>query len=213
MDIVPTQVARRDSGDGRSSPVDVSHLIAHARTGSAMALGQLLEGCHKYLLFSAQKTLDSDLRPKGGASDLVQDTFVEAQKDFCQFRGTTEQELLAWLVGILNHRLANQARSYRHTLKRNVRREVGLEMVAAGGIASGPSATEKPSFFTTANVVRLQEALSRLPEAMQEVLILRTWERQSFVEIATKMQGTPDSVRKLWGRAVQRLRLEFTKLS
>jgi hypothetical protein len=51
-----------------------SHLIRQARGGSAEALGRLLERSRAYLLLIANKGLDADLRSKGGASDLVQQT-------------------------------------------------------------------------------------------------------------------------------------------
>jgi DNA-directed RNA polymerase specialized sigma24 family protein len=56
---------------------------------------------------------------------------------------------------------------------------------------------------------RIREALDRLPKPMRDVLIWRTWERLTFVEIAARLEGTPDSVRKLWGRAVCRLQAEL----
>ena len=50
-----------------------------------------------YLLRIAEQELDPDLRAKGGASDLVQLTFLEAQRDFARFHGDTAAELRAWL--------------------------------------------------------------------------------------------------------------------
>jgi hypothetical protein len=40
-----------------------------------------------YLGGIAARELGPDLRAKGGASDLVQQTFLEAQRDFAAFRG------------------------------------------------------------------------------------------------------------------------------
>ena len=81
-----------------------------------------------YLLLVANDSLDSDLRPKVGTSDLVQDTFLEAHQDFSHFHGTGERELLAWLTKILTNRLCNNVRHYRGTLKRDIEREESLEM-------------------------------------------------------------------------------------
>jgi hypothetical protein len=64
-----------------------SQLMQAARAGSAEALGRLLEGCRAYLLLAANRQLDADLQAKGGPSDLVQETFLEAQKDFPPFQG------------------------------------------------------------------------------------------------------------------------------
>ena len=53
-------------------------LLVAARRGSREALGNALEACRRYLLAIASRELDPDLRGKGGASDLVQETFLEA---------------------------------------------------------------------------------------------------------------------------------------
>ena len=58
--------------------------LAEARAGSQEALGKLLESFRAYLLLIAQCELDAELRAKGGASDLVQQTFLEGQRDFAQ---------------------------------------------------------------------------------------------------------------------------------
>src|SRR5689334_5788737 len=86
-----------------------------ARNGLQEALGPLLEGYRPYLLLVANRQLPPDLRPKVGASDLVQDTFLEAQRDFAQFHGHTEDELRAWLARVLLNNLANITRQYRAT--------------------------------------------------------------------------------------------------
>src|SRR5262245_17814694 len=87
-------------------------LLREARAGSPRALGQLLEAFRPYLLTIAREEMDSVLLPKAGASDLVQETFLEAQRDLGVFRGQSEPELLAWLRQILLHNLANFGRHY-----------------------------------------------------------------------------------------------------
>lgn len=188
-----------------------TQLIMQAHGGSTAALGELLQRCQRYLLLVANQVLDSDLRPKAAASDLVQDTFVAAQQDFSHFHGTTEQELLAWLTKILTNRLANNVRHFRHTLKRDVKRELSLE---AGGDAVEMRASKQVGAPLQAMIARdeadrLQAALARLPAAMREVITLRSWQRQTFVEIAMRMGGTPDAARKAWGRAIRRLQAEL----
>src|SRR5262245_58290664 len=71
--------------------------LSDARAGSPEALGAVLEACRGYLLLIAQGELSPDLRAKAGASDLVQQTFLDAQRDFGRFRGESVAELRAWL--------------------------------------------------------------------------------------------------------------------
>src|SRR5262249_14287737 len=84
---------------------DAAQLLAAARGGSREALGEALESCRAYLLYVAQREMAPELQAKGGASDLVQETFLDAQRDFDRFRGATEEELLAWLRRLLVHKM------------------------------------------------------------------------------------------------------------
>src|SRR5262249_59475811 len=93
----------------------------------AEALGQALEACRGYLLLIAQRELDSDLQAKGGASDLVQETLVDALRDFGRFHGESEAELQAWLRQLLLHNLVDFTRHYRQAKKRQIGRELELE--------------------------------------------------------------------------------------
>jgi sigma-70-like protein len=56
--------------------------------------------------------LESRFAAKFDASDVVQQTLLEAVKAFPQFRGSTEAELTAWLRQILAHALAHEIRRY-----------------------------------------------------------------------------------------------------
>src|SRR5262245_35621598 len=103
-----------------TTPGTTASLLSAARSGSREALGELLEGCRGYLLMVARDKLDADLRAKEGPSDLVQETFLEAKRDFGQFQGASEAELLAWLRRVLLNNVANFTRRYRTAGKRTV---------------------------------------------------------------------------------------------
>ena len=88
-------------------------LLAQARAGDVAALGRLLELYRNYLRLSARAMIGQALRVRLDASDLVQETFLKAHREFRQFMGSTEPELTAWLRQILVRTLANQARHHR----------------------------------------------------------------------------------------------------
>jgi RNA polymerase sigma-70 factor, ECF subfamily len=191
---------------------DAAQWLPAAQAGSAEALGHVLEACRAYLLLIAQQELEPALQAKGGASDLVQQTFLEAHRDFAQFRGTTPEALVAWMRRLLLTNLANFRRDYRR-LKRRVTREVALpggdsSHQGAGGI---PGNTPTPSVATMRNeqTEALELALQRLPEDYRRVVQLRYREERSFEEIADIMQRTQNAVRKLWARAIERLQQEL----
>ena len=167
------------------------------------------------MLLVANRELDSSLRPKAGASDLVQETFVEAQKDFRRrFSGTSEQEFYAWLTQILINRVRNHARRYRGTLKRDVTSELPLDVVALGKTPPLAARDPSPSAFVLAveEEQQVREAMARLPAHYQRVLFLRNWERRSFGEIAEELQRSEGAARKLWLRAVRQLQQELSRV-
>jgi RNA polymerase sigma-70 factor (ECF subfamily) len=100
-------------------------LLRQARAGDAEGRGRLLQGYRSYLTLLARVQLGRQVQSKVDPSDLVQETFLEAHRDFRQFRGQTEAELRAWLRRLLVHNLANQLRHYR-TQRRDFRLEQQL---------------------------------------------------------------------------------------
>src|SRR5947207_713412 len=147
-----------------------------ARGGSAQALGEALEACRVYLQAVAERELDPGLRAKGGASDLVQQTFLEAQQGFGQFKGETEEALLAWLRKMLLNNLANFRRHYQGTAKRRATREIGI----TPGDSSRKMGAELPADMLTPSRQliaaeedeELHQALALLPADYQEVIRL-----------------------------------------
>ena len=91
---------------------DVAERLSAARAGSADAFGQALQSCRRYLLLVAREEFGEDLKAKGGASDMVQETFLKAHRHFGRFRGETEEELLAWLRRLLLNNLASFRRLF-----------------------------------------------------------------------------------------------------
>lgn len=187
---------------------DVEASLAEARAGSPRALGELLEACRNYLLTIAGDELDPALRAKGSASDLVQQTFLEAYRDFGRFQGASEDELLAWLRRMLLNNLMNFTRDFRDTGKRALDREVSftdsdsyrpLEHLAAD------SSTPSGKAVRQEEEDALNRAVAKLPEEYREVLRLRFQEHLGFEEIADRLGKTANAARKLWGRAVERL--------
>jgi RNA polymerase sigma-70 factor (ECF subfamily) len=191
---------------------DPEKLLNDARDGAEQARGQLLELYRSYLTLLARIQIDRRLRGKLDASDVVQETFMEAHRDFGQFRGTTEAELTHWLKKILAHRMAKTIRHYYGTQQRDVRlerqigegldhssRALGQELAAAQSSPSERMARRE-------NAVLLANALERLPQDYRDVLVLRHLEGLSFSEVAGRTNRTVDSVKNLWSRALSKLR-------
>lgn len=184
-------------------------LLRAARAGSTEAFGRLFEACRPYLLLVADQELRPPLQAKVEASDVVQETFLEAQRDFRHFRGQSEAQLLGWLRGILLHNLADLGRRFEASCRR-LSQEVplsdrGYAVAPSGGaLADGQTACEQ--LIAREERLALVAALERLPPSYRRVLQLRYDERQSFAEIGTSLQRSPEAARKLWCRALEQLR-------
>ena len=203
---VPGNPVAGDSG--RGDPV--AAWLPAACAGDAQALGAALQACRGYLLLIAEQELDADLRAKGGASDLVQETFIKAHRHFAGFQGGAD-ELRAWLRRILLNHLADFRDLYRETEKRQAAREVPLQTDDSAHPDVVPMGQLSPSRQAMAReeVEELRRVVERLPEEYRQVLRLRHEEERTFDEIAQNMNRSANAVRKLWARALERLHQEW----
>lgn len=204
QDLAASDKASEESAAANMGQID--QWLQQARDGSQAALGLALDAARTYLLLTAKRALDDKLKSKVGASDLVQDTFAEAQRDFSQFRGQTHQEFHAWLIGILSHRLANNVRHFRLTQGRNVDRELPQQAVEeALARLREERATPGSAAIAREDQQRVQLALERLPDPLRSVLVERTWQDASFAEIGARRDLSAEAARKLWARAVREM--------
>lgn len=182
----------------------LDELLGDARGGSREALGELLDGCRQYLLLMADQLLAPQLRAKIGASDVVQETLHDAQRDFGRFQGVGEDELLAWLRHILVNNLADFGRRYR-AAKRQVEREVSFQ----GTVFEEPETVERDSPQAVAisqeQHQALMRALERLPGPARDVIQWRNYDRCSFEEIGQRLGRSAEAARKVWVRALEQL--------
>lgn len=189
-------------------PEDADRQIRDAQDGADGALGAVLEGCRQYLLLVANDQLDAELRDKVGASDLVQDTFLDAQRGFGRFHGTTREELLAWLRRILLNNLTDARRRYREGGKRDVGREVALADANGDELGRDLAREDDSPEGRLAAVEQsesLRRALDQLPEASRQVIEWRNYELCSFAEVGRRLGKSEEAARKVWARAVEQL--------
>ena len=194
----------------------VGRLIHAARGGSREALGVLLQRHREYLLTVARAEMHEDYCAKGGASDLVQETFIDAHRDFPRFRGDSGDEVLRWLRGILRHNVVDFVRRYRTPA-----RAVDLErpLGSAGGLeqADGELSARKGSpqelLIAQEQRHRLQAAIEALPTDYRQVIRLRHIAHASWAEAAQQMGRSTDAVQKLWARALRQLHRQMAEES
>jgi RNA polymerase sigma-70 factor (ECF subfamily) len=181
--------------------------------GQSERLGTAFEAFRGYLTVVARRELLPDLGGKIGASDLVQETFLAAGRDIAQLRGRGPESLRCWLVGILKHLLTNTRRRYKATQKR--RMDVEITITAGGGSHWRGDRAADPTASTTSPSGRamrrereqaLRAAMMKLPEHYRQVIEWHNEERLTFNAVAARLGVSPEAARKMWGRALMRLR-------
>ena len=186
----------------------VEQWIAAARAGQNDALGRALEAFRHYLEVIARHELRSELQAKIEPSDLVQETFLAAQHDLSSFLGRTEQEWRAWLRSILLHIAENVRRRYLIAEKRRVDREVSLPLSDGGGPSDNGASPSGPLRHLERQQA-LTSALERLPESYRQVIRWHHREGWTFDMIGDRLECSSEAARKLWSRALARLRKEL----
>jgi len=198
-----------------ASTVERGALIAGwleaARRGDGVARDRLFDACRSYVDLAARYHLQRRLRAKVDASDIVQQSLLEAHRGFEQFTGETAGEWLAWLKRIVVHNAFDEAKRWRGTAKRDAGREVALDCADDHSSASPPDpASAEPS--PSQHVLRGEQellvaaALERLPEDHRDIILLRNIERLPFEEVARRMGRSAGACRMLWMRAIASLR-------
>jgi RNA polymerase sigma-70 factor (ECF subfamily) len=145
------------------------------------------------------------------SSDLVQETLLRAHRARGQFRGQGEAELLAWLHEILLHVAADEVRKAT-AQKRDVALEQSLEALAVDSSARWEKylADRAPSPAARAErheeLLRLAEAVERLPNDQRDAVILRDVMGLPLVEVAARMRRGERSVAGLLHRGHESLR-------
>ena len=198
-------------GSGATGSMLLRDCLAKARAGDPGARDRLFAACRSYLGLIARGNIEGWLKAKVDASDLVQQTLLDAHRDFERFQGQTDQEWIAWLKQILNHNACDAARRYGVAGKRAVHRERPLGANSADSFASvfePASPLDSPSQLAMQNEdeLLLAEAMDRLPVDYREVIILRNIQRLPFDEVASQLGRTRPATQMLWMRAIQKLK-------
>lgn len=175
------------------------------------------EHFRSYLILLARMQLGRKLQSKLDASDVVQQTLLEAHRDQAQCRGRTVSEQAAWLRQVLARNLANVVRDLSRA-KRDVQRERSLQAAldeSASNLEAWLAAEQSsPSqkLERQERAVQLVAAMEDLPEAQREAVVLRHFHGCSLAEIAEQLSCTTAAVTGLLHRGTRSLRKHLQNL-
>jgi RNA polymerase sigma-70 factor, ECF subfamily len=164
-----------------------------------------------YLRMLARMQVDDLLQAKLDASDVVQQTLLEAHGAIDQFRGKSGAEMAAWLRRILARNLADEFRKFRRD-KRNVQWEASLQVALDESTVRLERwlAIEEssPSDRAIANeqLLHLADAIVRLPQDQRRAVELHHLQGNTAAAIAAKLGKTEVAVAGLLRRGLKRLR-------
>jgi RNA polymerase sigma-70 factor (ECF subfamily) len=183
--------------------------LSAAKGADVSAFNRLFSRYRNYLRLLAQDWLERAFQGKADPSDLVQDTLLKAHQRFATFEGSEEPEFVAWLRQIMARNVADFVRRYR-SAARDVRREepspdsriVDRLQLLAGTLNSSPS----QSAHRREMGVLLADAMAELPRDHFEVIRLCNLQELDWPEIALRMGRSEEAVRKLWTRALVKLK-------
>jgi RNA polymerase sigma-70 factor (ECF subfamily) len=173
-----------------------------------------LERYRSYLHLLARLQLRSSVQTKVDASDIVQQTLVQAIRGLEGFRGKTEAEMAAWLRQILARQLANLVRD-QGCGKRDVSRERSLEAALdesasrVTAFLAGDDSSPSQKAVRNEEVLRMTQALADLPAAQREAIVLHHLEHRSLAEVSRELDRSTAAVAGLIKRGLRQLRVRL----
>lgn len=164
-----------------------------------------LETLREALLRAAQREIRPNLRPRIAASDVVQQTMIEAARFLDGRAEMSDDELAAWLRQLLRN---NARDAVRHATaeKRDAGRE--LRFRHSGHWRGVLCRRPQPESVVRRREVdeALDAAIADMPLPYQRVVLLRHRERLPFAEIGQQLAISENAAQKLWARALELLR-------
>lgn len=164
-----------------------------------------------YLRALAQIELSARLQSKVDASDIVQQSLLEAHQDLAALKGKSEAELVAWLRTILTRNLLNTARDFA-AQKRDIRRERSLAQrvddssVRLDKFLASDQTSPSQRVSRNEEAERLAAALAALPEDQRAAVVLKHFHDWPVAEIAEHLGRTKLAVAGLLKRGLKKLR-------
>ena len=170
-----------------------------------------LEEFQDFLTLLARAHLGPLLQARMDASDIVQQTLLEAHRKFDQFRGTTEAELAAWLRKMLALNVQDLLRAQGRQ-KRDASREQSLDASLDETVSRLEAWVEavqtSPSgrLSRDEQIMRLASAMEQLPEAQRMAIELHHLHGMSLAETGERLDRSLPAVAGLLRRGLSRLR-------
>lgn len=196
------------------TPSESTDLLEQAIQGDGAALGRLLERYRDRLRRMIALRLDPRVQARVDASDIIQETFIEASQRLDEFAKLTAMPFFLWLRLLVGDRLIDHHRKHLGAQARDAGREVSIYRGPMPATTTAALAAKLMGKFTSPSQaavraerkLRLQEALNSMDAIDREVLVLRHYEQLSNGEAALVLGLDKSAASKRYARALLRLK-------
>lgn len=180
-------------------PADLSlELVRRVQAGDSTAWEDLYRRYHDGLLFAIRCRLGSGLRRWLQSEDILQSVVKDALGDLERFEPRGPGSLQHYLHVCVLNKIRSKASHFA------ARKRDGEQRVS-GSVLEALHESAAPQYHDAPRYERLERGLEQLPEAMREVVLLRSVEGLSNDEAAAVLTKTPAATSKLYNRALARL--------
>lgn len=197
-------------------PAETQRLLKRARAGDHSAFEEIFNRHRVRLQKAIAMRMDRRVAARVDASDVIQETYLEAFKRLPKYLHQDGMPFYLWLHWIAREKVLGLHRRHLGADKRTVRHEVPLMPVdssaefVSGMIGRGPSPSQELAKAELAE--RLSEALGQLDDDERDLILWRHFEQLSARDTAQLLQISEAAAAKRYIRAVERLRTMLIEL-
>jgi RNA polymerase sigma-70 factor, ECF subfamily len=188
---------------------ETTRLLEQVRDGDRDAFEKLFARHRPYLRQVVSLRLDPKLRARVDASDVVQETHLEAVRRLPDYLERRPMPFRLWLRKTAYERLLMIERHHVDAQRRAVGREVALpdrSSLQLFGQLLAASSTPSQQLSRAELARRVRQAVARLADIDKEILLMRNLEGLSNHEVAQVLEIAPAAASQRYGRALLRLR-------
>lgn len=196
--------------DTNTNPSETQVLIDRTQKGERSAFEELFNRHRMRLHKAITIRMDRRLVSRMDASDILQDTYMEAFRRFPEYLKQQKIPFYIWLFWIAREHLITMHRRHFRTQKRSVRYEVPLKPIDNSAkllsrlIGRLPSPSQELAKKELAN--QLRAALEQLDTEERDLILWRHFEQLSARDTAQLLKITEAAAHKRYIRAIERLR-------
>jgi RNA polymerase sigma-70 factor, ECF subfamily len=149
-----------------------------------------------YLLALARQEMPPFLLLGSSGSDLVQETYLAAQMQWNQFRGSSADQILRWLRAILRFQIFHLRQAAREFPAGDL---IGTELEPYVEVLTNACDLED-------DYLRILRLVKDMPGLQREIVEGRIERDETFKEIGLRLLMSEEATRKAFHRAIEQLR-------